>query len=295
MADTRLFIDSRLEEGAKLRLNEGQSHKLATTLRLGIGAPVRVFNSRDGEWRAEIDAKDRYGVALRVRHQLRAPRAVPDLDLLFAPVKRHATDLIVEKATELGVRRIRPVLTHRTIAETVRLDRLNAIAREAAEQTERFDTPEILEPLQLAKALDSWNPSRPLIYADEAGDDDRAPWGGERGRARPIFEAMQQLTPSARGEDAGERHGANERSAPPSPVDPASSLTPPPGSLPSRVGGVGLLIGPEGGFTPEERRMLRSLTYVIPVSLGPRILRAETAVIAALTVLQATVGDWRVA
>src|SRR5690606_35930862 len=121
MTDPRLYLDARLEEGAKLRLNEGQGRKLTVTLRLGVGAPVRVFNAHDGEWRAEIDAKDRHGVAVRVRHRLRAARAAPDLELLFAPVKRHATDLIVEKATELGVRRLRPVITQRTIAETVRV------------------------------------------------------------------------------------------------------------------------------------------------------------------------------
>jgi 16S rRNA (uracil1498-N3)-methyltransferase len=192
-------------------------------------------------------------MALEVEDFIRAPRAAPDLDLLFAPVKRHATDVIVEKATELGVRRMRPVITQRTIAETVRLDRLHAITREAAEQTERFDAPEILEPQALSKALDGWDASRPLIYADEAGDDARALWGGERGRAPAIHGVVAALK--------------SEQLA--------------------------LLIGPEGGFTPEERRMLRALPFVAPVSLGPRILRAETAVIAALSVIQAAWGDWQ--
>ena len=101
-----------------------------------------MFNAADGEWRARVMEQASAACACRWR-VFRAARAAPDLDLLFAPVKRHATDLIVEKATELGVRRIRPVITQRTIAETVRLDRLSAIAREAAEQTERFDAPEM--------------------------------------------------------------------------------------------------------------------------------------------------------
>jgi 16S rRNA (uracil1498-N3)-methyltransferase len=184
---------------------------------------------------------------------IRAARVTPDLDLLFAPVKRHATDLIVEKATELGVRRIRPVITQRTIAETVRLDRLRIITREATEQTERFDLPEILEPLALAKVLDNWDASRPLIYADEAGDDERAPWGGGSGRAAPIRDVMANIQ--------------------------ADKLA--------------LLIGPEGGFAPQERDALRTLAFVMPISLGPRILRAETAVIAALSVMQAAWGDWK--
>ena len=163
---------------------------------------------------------------------------------------------------------MRPVLTQRTIAETVRLDRLQTIAREAAEQTERFDAPEILEALSLAKALDGWDGARPLVYADEAGAN--AAWGGEAGRAAPIAEALQARTAGASPASAGH---AGEGAGGPSKL--------------------ALLIGPEGGFTPEERRMLRTLPYVIPVSLGPRILRAETAVIAALSVIQSVWGDWR--
>ncbi len=256
MPNPRLMIDQPLAASAALQLDEAQARHVGTVLRLDAGDHLRVFNATDGEWRARVLAKSKRGMSIEVGEKLRDARAAPDLDLLFAPVKRHATDLIVEKATELGVRRLRPVITQRTIAETVRLDRLQTIAREAAEQTERFDAPEILEPLSLPNALDGWDAARPLIYADEAGDEADAPWGGERGRAQPIAEAMRSLSPSP-------------------------------------AGGVALLIGPEGGFTQEERRMLRGLAYVIPVSLGPRILRAETAVIAALSVIQAHWGDWR--
>lgn len=251
MPNPRLMIDATLAPSAKLELDEDQARHVGTVLRLEEGDGLRVFNARDGEWAARIVAKKKRSMSVLVEGQLRTPRATPDLDLLFAPVKRHATDLIVEKATELGVRRIRPVITQRTIAETVRLDRLASIAREAAEQTERFDAPEILAPVALAKALDGWDAARSLIYADEAGDDEGAAWGGERGRAAPIAQAM----PSGHA--------------------------------------LALLIGPEGGFTPEERRMLRGLAFVTPVSLGPRILRAETAVIAALAVIQSAWGDWR--
>lgn len=252
MPEPRLMIDDALAAGAEIALEEGQARHVGTVLRLDAGDAVRVFNPRDGEWRARVSSKSKRGMSVRVDEKLRDARATPDLDLLFAPVKRHATDLIVEKATELGVRRICPVITQRTIAETVRVDRLSTIAREAAEQTERFDAPEILEAVSLARALDGWDAQRPLIYADEAGDDETSAWGGERGRGAPLL-----------------------------------------GALSARPAKLALLIGPEGGFTPEERRMLRGLAYVIPVSLGPRILRAETAVIAALSVIQAAWGDWR--
>ena len=256
MPNPRLLIDHTLAAGVTLALDEAQARHIGTVLRLGEGDTARVFNARDGEWRARVATKTKRGMSVRIEDFIRPARATPDLDLLFAPVKRHATDLIVEKATELGVRRVRPVITQRTIAETVRLDRLQAIARAAAEQTERFDAPEIVEPITLARALDGWHAARTLIYADERGDDDAQAWGGATGRAAPIAQALQAST--------------------------AGASTP-----------LALLIGPEGGFTTQERDMLRAHAFVISVTLGPRILRAETAVIAALALVQSSWGDWR--
>jgi 16S rRNA (uracil1498-N3)-methyltransferase len=256
MPEPRLLIDHDLRAGAEIALDEAQARHVGTVLRLDVGGVLRPFNARDGEWRARVTVREKRGMRVVLESLLREATPSPDLDLLFAPVKRHATDLIVEKATELGVRRIRPVVTQRTIAETVRVDRLENIAREAAEQTERFDAPEVFAAVSLPRALDGWDGARPLIYADESGDDDGKAWGGDAGRAPPIGEALNLWT-------AGD---------------------------PNKLA---LLIGPEGGFTPEERRMLRTLPYVIPVSLGPRILRAETAVIAALSVIQSVWGDWR--
>ncbi|MBX9745734.1 MAG: RsmE family RNA methyltransferase, partial [Hyphomonadaceae bacterium] len=219
MAEPRLLIDTRLSAGAAIALDEAHARHAGTVLRLDVGDTLRVFNAEDGEWRARVTEKSKRGMVVIAADLIRPARAAPDLDLLFAPVKRHATDLIVEKATELGVRRIFPVNTQRTIAETVRVDRLATIAREAAQQTERFDVPEIAEAQTLARALDGWDASRRLIYGDEAGDNAGAPWGGDTGRAQPIGAALARLT-----------------------------TTP-----------LALLIGPEGGFTMEERRMLRGL------------------------------------
>jgi 16S rRNA (uracil1498-N3)-methyltransferase len=238
----RLSIDAPLAADAGIALTEEQARHVGTVLRLDVGDGVRVFNAADGEWRARISAKSKRGMSVRVEALLRGAREVPDVELLFAPVKRHATDLIVEKATELGVRRLRPVITQRTIADTVRLDRLNTIAREAAEQTERFDAPEISEPVSLPRVLDGWDTARLLMFCDEEGD------------AAGLLETAQAAQASPK---------------------------------------LALLIGPEGGFSPEERRMVRACTFVTPVSLGPRILRAETAAIAALSIMQAAWGDWR--
>ena len=211
---------------------------------------------------ARADRGEEQARRWRLRWRTSAPaRRFPILNFLFAPVKRHATDLIVEKATELGVRRIRPVITQRTIAETVRLDRLERIAREAAEQTERFDAPEICAPVSLAKALDGWDAARALIFCDEAGMRRRC-W-----RRRTSLSLAEKWR--------AERVGWGRADTP----APARCAPLTPNRLPARARGSALvLIGPEGGFTTEERAMLRRLRFVIPVSLGPRILRAETAV-----------------
>jgi len=276
MAEPRLLIDAPLSAGEAIALDEAQARHAGTVLRLDVGDTLRVFNAEDGEWRARVSEKSKRGMVVIAADLIRPSRAAPDLDLLFAPVKRHATDLIVEKATELGVRRIFPVTTQRTIAETVRVDRLTTIAREAAQQTERFDVPEIAEAQTLPRALDGWDASRKLVYADEAGD------------ALPIAHALQTLSLAERvARESAPGEGRSYKQAPDR-LNAPHPLTP----SPQGRGGIAILIGPEGGFTIEERRMLRGLPFVVPVSLGPRILRAETAVIAALSVIQALQGDW---
>ncbi|MEE2525318.1 16S rRNA (uracil(1498)-N(3))-methyltransferase [Hyphobacterium sp. HN65] len=240
MSDPRLYCDLALSEGASIPLDKDASHYLVSVMRRREGETVRLFNGKDGEWTAEISTANRKGALLTVQARLRASAGVPDVDLLFAPVKKARTDFIVEKATELGVRRLRPVITRRTIAERVRTDRLAALAREAAEQTERFDLPEIAEAEALERVLAGWPEERVLIFCDEAGD------------AAPMAQALAGL-----------------------------------GGRP-----VAILTGPEGGFTPEEREIIRAIPSAIPVSLGPRILRADTAAAAALTLFQAICGDW---
>ncbi|WP_440957693.1 16S rRNA (uracil(1498)-N(3))-methyltransferase [Oceanicaulis sp. LC35] len=251
--EPRLYIDAPLAGGAVLDLDRDQAHYLVNVMRRKQGDGVRLFNGRDGEWRAEVASADRKRASLQIVQQRRSQSAAPDMALYFAPVKKARTDFIVEKATELGVASITPVITQRTQSERVRTDRMQALAREASEQTERLDLPVIHEPVSLTRMLEGWDAARTLMFADESGDSQTEPWGGEHGRARPIAQAL-----------AGRERG----------------------------GQWAMLVGPEGGFSVEERTLLHAQTFVLPVSLGPRILRADTAAAAALSVWQSMLGDW---
>jgi 16S rRNA (uracil1498-N3)-methyltransferase len=251
----RLYIIAPLEDGAEIPLTAAQAHYLKNVLRRAAGDRVFVFNGRDGEFAAEILALKKNGGLAGARRRTRAQGAEPDLQLLFALVKRPALEAIVQKATELGVARLTPIVTKRTVAAKTNLARLGAIAVEAAEQCGRLSVPAIDEPMKLSDALDAWPAERRLLYCDEAGDDQTENWGGTAGRAPPMLEILK-------GADGGRHSWA-------------------------------LLIGPEGGFSPGERAALRARDFVAPATLGPRILRADTAAAAALALWQAACGDWR--
>ncbi|MGE0151208.1 MAG: 16S rRNA (uracil(1498)-N(3))-methyltransferase [Reyranellaceae bacterium] len=240
----RLYVEAALGADAMVELDAERAHYLRNVLRLGEGDAVKLFNGRDGEWRAVAQALGKRGGALRVQAPLRQQQGEPDLWLVFAPIKRARIDFIAEKATELGVAALAPVFTRYTNMTRVNVERLRATAIEAAEQTERLSVPQVREPVALASLLQSWPRDRRLLLADESG-------GG-----LPIGTALRQL-------DAADR------------------------ARPWAV-----LIGPEGGFHRDELDLLRNLDFVTAVGLGPRILRADTAALAALSCWQALVGDW---
>ncbi|HXI88012.1 MAG TPA: 16S rRNA (uracil(1498)-N(3))-methyltransferase [Parvularculaceae bacterium] len=249
----RLYLDAPLSEGGEAALDEAQAHYLKNVMRRGAGDAVCVFNARDGEFEGAIEALSKKSAVIRLQKKIRAPEPEPDLWLIFAAVKRGAVDMIAEKATELGVAALMPVTTERTNAARVNEARLAAIAREAAEQCGRLSVPRVDPLAPLAKVLDAWPQDRRLIFCDEAGDDRQAEWGGRQGRAAPMLEAL--------GEDAQTKWA--------------------------------ILIGPEGGFSPAERLRLRESDFVTPMTLGPRILRADTAAISAIALWQAARGDFR--
>ena len=235
----RLFVPDPLKQDLAVALATDQTHYLRSVMRREVGDEVLLFNGRDGEWRSELLEAGKRACIVAPREQMRPQGFGPDLDLVVALVKRGRLETIVEKAAELGARRVRLAITERTNAERTNVSRLAAIAIEAAEQTGRLDVPEIAAPEKLDKLIADWPAGRPLMFCDEAGD------------AAPALEAL-----------AGRTRG--------------------PWSV---------LIGPEGGFSPRERALVRGLAGAVPVSLGPRILRADTAAIAALTLWQATLGD----
>ena len=237
---TRFFVDQRLDSDADVILTDSQLHHARSVLRLQPGRPVRVFNPRDGEWVGQVTALDRRVGRIAVQHRLRAPEPIPDFWLCFGVAKRGAVELIVEKATELGVGRLIPAVTRYSDPARINLDRLNAIALGATEQCERLGPPEIEPPRPLAEVLDHWPIDRRLLVAVEAGP------------AQPIVPGVTGMADMQ----------------------------------------AGALIGPEGGIAPAELDALEELPFVSRVSLGPRVLRAETAAIAIMVCWQALAGDW---
>lgn len=226
--------------GATITLPRESSHYLIEVMRMQAGDAVAVFDGANGEWEASIDDPHRKQARLTAQRQLRPQETVPDLWLLFAPIKHGRIDFIVEKACELGVAHVKPVITQRTIVNRVPVDRLNANMVEAAEQCGRTALPSLAEPVQLDKLLANWPQDRALLFCDETG-------------GTPILEALKE---KPRGTPAA------------------------------------ILIGPEGGFTDAEREMIRAIPTALPLSLGPRILRADTAAVAAISLWQAMQGDW---
>jgi 16S rRNA (uracil1498-N3)-methyltransferase len=278
----RLFVPGKLQDGVTIALGGDQAHYLRDVMRRSVGDEVLLFNAEDGEWRAIVAAVDRRSVALTPRGLARAWKEGPDLELIVAVIKRARLEAVVEKAVELGVRRVRLAVTRYTQGDRVKLERLGAIAIEAAEQTGRLDVPEIVAPEKLADILDAWT-DRTLIFCDEGGD--ALPMDAT---LLPLREKVASEGGRMRGQADLSTSGAGLTGD--SGAAPHPSASPPPS--PARGEGTSVLIGPEGGFSSEERDRLRSLPYVIPVSLGPRILRADTAAMAALVLWQSRLGDW---
>ena len=242
-AAQRLFVDAPLASGARIALSREQANYLLNVLRLAAGDNIIVFNGKDGEWRAVLADAGRKAASLDVVEALRAQEAGPDIQYLFAPLKHARLDYMIQKAVEMGAARLRPVLTRRTQAQRVNLERMRANVIEAAEQCGILTIAEIEEPLSLEKALAQWPQDRLLVFCDE-----------DAPMADPVAAIRLRAKPGAP---------------------------------------IAVLIGPEGGFDPAERALLMRMEQTLAISLGPRILRADTAAVAALALVQAAIGDNR--
>ena len=233
----RLYVDPPLSAGIAVGLDAAQANYLGNVLRLAEGNEVLLFDGVGGEWLGRIAEVGKKRMILAVVAATRGQESVPDVTLAFAPIKKGRIEFLVEKAVELGVARLEPVITRRTIVAKVNLERMRSHIVEAAEQCGRTALASIAEPVKLEAWLKARDPARRLYFADETG--------GET--------AVAAFQPG-----------------------PATILT-----------------GPEGGFTDEERAAIRAAPGARAISLGPRILRAETAALAALAAYMALAGDWR--
>jgi len=233
----RLFVDEPLASGPR-RLDGPQAHYLLGVMRLRAGDPVRLFDDRTGDWLATVASAGKRDLVLAVEERLAGREPVPDLWLCAAPIKKGRVDWLAEKACELGVDRLLPVLTRRTVVDRPNVDRLRAHMIEAAEQCGRTAIPQVAEPVKLDAMLRDWPDGRTIFFADEQG-------------GTPAFEAMRD-----------------------------------------RPGPAAVLTGPEGGFDDAERDALRGHPAAVAVTLGPRILRADTAAAAAVALWMAAAGDW---
>ena len=237
----RLFLQADLAEGTTVAASVSQANYVKNVLRLKEGDTIIVFNGRNGEWQASIADAGKRGATLRIGAKVRDQEDGPDIHYLFAPLKRARLDYMVQKATEMGVGRLQPVLTRHTTPERVNLERMRANVIEAAEQCGILRIPEVIAPRKLAGLLADWDQGRSLIFCDEASQE-RCP-----------FTTLARVRP----------------------------------------GPLALLVGPEGGFDESERALLTSKPFVTSISLGPRILRADTAAVAALALVNGVLGDWR--
>ncbi|MDC0880937.1 16S rRNA (uracil(1498)-N(3))-methyltransferase [Hellea sp.] len=236
---TRMYINCKLEKGAIISLNKDQFNYLGNVLRKHNDDKVLVFNGISGEWKASINYRGKRSIDLLIEEKILEQVIVPDVMLCFSNIRKNRVSFIIEKGTELGVRTFQPIISEHTQSTSFNILKAKYQSVQAAEQTQRLDIPEIMQPKSLLELLGDWDNNRVLLFADE-------------------------------------------KKAVISPVDVIANISSP----------VGILIGPEGGFSSVERNYLMSKNFTRPISLGPRVLRSDTASLSLLTLYQAISGDW---
>lgn len=246
----RLYVDNELKCGRELLLDGNSGHYLVNVMRIKAGEQVTLFNGRAGDWLAEVIKVGKGKATVIVRENITSQVREPDLWYLFAPIKKARLDYMVQKATEMGVSLLWPVLTERTNLDRLKEDKIRLNAIEAAEQCERMTVPVVNPLIKLEQLLAEWPEDRLIMFCDEEGGADQ--------NAFPVGKAIDEVN-----------------------------------AWQARPEKWAILIGPEGGFSPEERALIRQQPHVVPVTLGPRILRADTAAVAAIALWQSFAGDWQ--
>ena len=236
---TRMYINCKLEKGEIIHLNKDQFNYLSNVLRKHNDDKVLVFNGISGEWKASINYSGKRSIDLLIQEKILEQVVVPDVMLCFSNIRKNRVSFIIEKGTELGVKTFQPIISEHTQSASFNILKAKYQSVQAAEQTQRLDIPEIMQPKSLLELLGDWDNNRVLLFADE-------------------------------------------KKAVISPVDVIANISSP----------VGILIGPEGGFSSKERNYLMSKNFTRPISLGPRVLRSDTASLSLLTLYQAISGDW---
>jgi 16S rRNA (uracil1498-N3)-methyltransferase len=240
MPTIRLYTEHKLYQDNNLQLSKEHAHYLYNVMRQKAGSYITLFNGIDGQWSGRIESIDKKTVFITITDKTKDQKNAPDLWLCFAPVKNAPLSNLVQKATELGVSRLQPVITGHTVVNKVNLERLLLIATEAAEQSHRLDIPTINQPVKFDQLISGWDEERIMILCDESGS------------GSPLVEILRNTN--------ADKHA--------------------------------IIIGPEGGFSKSEFEIMKNKPYIMAASLGPRILRADTAAIAAISCYQNILGDW---
>jgi len=227
----RLFYSKELKNGLISKLSKTQSHYTKNVMRLKPGEKISLFNSFSGEWDASILAHDKGLTEFKVEKLSRPQEEETNLWLAFSPIKKIPQDMMIQKTTELGIKKFFPLLCERSVVREINIERAEKIVTEAAEQSNRISVPEILKIKNLENFLKNFPENGNLIFCDINSESSN------------LKNVLSKKDPTC------------------------------------------ILIGPEGDFSEYERQLIVNHKKTVSISLAKNILRAETAAIAATTIL----------
>ncbi len=230
MSNIRLYHPNNIVENSTGLLSKEHTHYVVNVMRLKRGSNISFFN-KSGEWESEIIFLDKSRVEVKFLKKIKGTEETKGIELAICLVKKNSMDLILQKAAELGVDKIVPIISDRTEVKEINLDRSNKIVIEATEQSNQLNVPEIKNPLKIKDFLNSLDDETILFFGD--------------------INTKKKIDV---------KNFKNTKK-------------------------ICIFIGPEGDFSPGERAIILSKKNLIPFSLSKNILRTETAVISALSLI----------